>query len=75
VVGLERPAVDKLLAVEVLVSDVEAAEDLNRGPVATASATSETRTLYRPNYPWSSGFSTRRSAGKQPALIHLVDAT
>jgi hypothetical protein len=43
VVGPERPAVDKLLAEEVLVSDVKAAEDLNLGPLATAPAASESR--------------------------------
>ena len=36
VVGPERPAVEKLLAMEVLVPDVEAAEDLNLRPLATA---------------------------------------
>ena len=32
----ERPAVDKLHAKEVLVPDIEAAEDLNLWPVATS---------------------------------------
>ncbi len=36
--GPEQPAVDKLLAVEVLVPYVKAAEDLNLRLVATASA-------------------------------------
>ena len=44
-VGPERPAVDKLLAEEVLVPDVKAAEDLNLRPLATASAAPETSTL------------------------------
>ena len=38
VVGPERPAVDKLLAEEVLVPDVKAAEDLNLRPLATTPA-------------------------------------
>ncbi len=37
VVGPERPAVDKLLAKEVLVPYVKAAEDLNIRSVTTAS--------------------------------------
>ncbi len=37
-VGPKRPAVDKLLAYEVLVPNVKAAEDLTLRPVATASA-------------------------------------
>ena len=37
-VGPERPAVDKLLAEEVLVPDVKAAEDLNLRPLATTPA-------------------------------------
>ncbi len=40
----ERPAVDKLLAKEVLVPDVKAAEDLNLGPLATTPAAQETHT-------------------------------
>ncbi len=39
VVAPERPAVDKLLAKEVLVPDIKAAEDLNLGPVLTSPAT------------------------------------
>ncbi len=39
VVAPERPAVDKLLAQEVLVPDIKAAEDLNLGPVSTTPAT------------------------------------
>ena len=38
VVALEWPAVDKLLAKEVLVPDIKAAEDLNLGPVSTTPA-------------------------------------
>ena len=38
VVAPERPAVDKLLAQEVLVPDIKAAEDLNLGPVSTTPA-------------------------------------
>ena len=45
VVSPERPAVDKLRAVEVLVPDVEAAEDLNLRPLATAPAALGTCTL------------------------------
>ena len=45
VVGPERPAVNKLLAKEVLVPDVKAAEDLNLRPLATAAAAPETSTL------------------------------
>ena len=30
--------------------------------------------VYQPNYPWSSGFSTRRNAGKQRGLIRPFDA-
>ena len=40
VMGPERPAVDKLLAVEVLVPDVKAAEDLNLRPIVTSPAAS-----------------------------------
>ncbi len=43
--GPERPAVDKLLAVEVLVPNVEAAEDLNLTPLATFLAAPGTSTL------------------------------
>ncbi len=47
-VGPERPAVDKLLAKEVLVTvpNVKAAEDLNLRPVAAASAASEPCTMF-----------------------------
>ena len=45
VVGPERPAVDKLLAEEVLVPDVKAAEDLNLRPLATTPAALGTSTL------------------------------
>ena len=38
VVGPERPAVDKLRAVEVLVPNVKAAEDLNLRPITTTPA-------------------------------------
>ena len=38
VVAPERPAVDKLLAKEVLVPDIKAAEDLNLGPITTTPA-------------------------------------
>ena len=52
VVGPERPAVDKLLAEEVLVPDVKAAEDLNLRPLATASAALNRHTLlYAPDQP------------------------
>ncbi len=44
-VGPKRPAVDKLHAVEVLVPDVEATEDLNLRPLVTASAALGTSTL------------------------------
>ena len=44
-VGPERPAVDKLLAEEVLVPDVKAAEDLNLRPLATTPAAVGTSTL------------------------------
>ena len=44
-VGPERPAVDKLLAEEVLVPDVKAAEDLNLRPLATAPAALGTSTV------------------------------
>ena len=37
-VASERPAVDKLLAKEVLVPDIKAAEDLNLGPFTTTPA-------------------------------------
>ena len=48
-VGPERPAVDKLLAEEVLVPDVKAAEDLN---LATAPAAPEAHTLlHAPHQP------------------------
>ncbi len=43
--GPKRPSVDKLLAKEVLVPDVKAAEDLNLRPVATAPTTLGTCTL------------------------------
>ena len=52
VVGPERPAVNKLLAKEVLVPDVKAAEDLNLRPLATAAAALGTRTLlHAPHQP------------------------
>ena len=44
-VGPERPAVDKLLAEEVLVPYVKAAEDLNLRPLATTPAAVGTSTL------------------------------
>ena len=51
-VGPERPAVDKLRAVEVLVPNVKAAEDLNLRPVTTASASLGTRSmLHAPHQP------------------------
>ncbi len=51
-VGPERPAVDKLRAVEVLVPNVKAAEDLNLRPLATAPAALGTRTLlHAPHQP------------------------
>ena len=49
-VGPERAAVDKLRAVEVFVPDVEAAEDLNLRPLATAPAALGTRTLLHAPY-------------------------
>ncbi len=54
--GPERPAVDKLCAVEVLVPNVKAAEDLNLSqilrPVATAPTALSTRTLlHAPHQP------------------------
>ena len=52
VVGPKWPAVDKLLAEEVLVPDVKAAKDLNLRPLATAPAVLETRTLlHTPHQP------------------------
>ena len=45
VVSPERPAVDKLLAEEVLVPYVKAAEDLNLRPLATTPAALVTSTL------------------------------
>jgi len=51
-VAPERPAVDKLHAEKVLVPDIQAAEDLNLGPVKAASATLRTRTLlHAPHQP------------------------
>ncbi len=51
-VGPEWPAVDKLLAKEVLVLDVKAAEDLNFRPLATAPAVLGSRTLlHAPHQP------------------------
>ena len=51
-VGPERPAVDKLRAVEVLVPNVKAAEDLNLRPVTTASTSLGTRSmLHAPHQP------------------------
>ncbi len=51
-VGPERPAFDKLLAEEVLVPDVKAAEDLNLRPLATASAAPKPYTLlHAPHQP------------------------
>ncbi len=51
-VGPERPAVDKLRAVEVLVPNVKAAEDLNLRPFATAPTALGTRTLlHAPHQP------------------------
>ena len=41
VVAPERPAVDKLHAEKVLVPDIQAAEDLNLGPVKAASGAQE----------------------------------
>jgi hypothetical protein len=47
-----RPAVDKLRAVEVLVPNVKAAEDLNLRPLATAPAALGTRALlHAPHQP------------------------
>ncbi len=52
VVGSKRPAIDKLLAKEVLVPDVKAAEDLNLRPLPTAAAALETSTLlHAPHQP------------------------
>jgi hypothetical protein len=51
-VGPERPAFDKLRAVEVLVPNVKAAEDLYLRPVTTASASLGTRSmLHAPHQP------------------------
>ncbi len=51
-VGPKWPAVDKLLAKEILVPYVKAAEDLNLRPVATASTAFETYTmLHAPHQP------------------------
>jgi hypothetical protein len=51
-VGPERPAVDKLRAVEVLVPNVKAAEDLNLRPLATAPSALGTRALlHAPHQP------------------------
>ncbi len=51
-VGPERPAVDKLLADEVLVPDAKAAEDLKLRPAATASTALETcMLLHAPHQP------------------------
>jgi hypothetical protein len=51
-VAPERPAVDKLLAKEVFVSNVHAAEDLNFRPVATAASTIVAKSLlHAPHQP------------------------
>ena len=51
-VSPERPAIDKLLAEEILVPNVKAAEDLNLRPLATAPAALGTRTLlHAPHQP------------------------
>ncbi len=49
VVGPERPAVDKLRAVEVLVPNVKAAEDLNLMTIATAPPNLTFRELIVPS--------------------------
>ena len=51
VVALEWPAVDKLLAKEVLVPDIKAAEDLNLGPFTTPAAFAAHSPLHAPHQP------------------------
>ncbi len=51
VVVPERPAVDKLLAKEVLVPDTKAAEDLNLGPITTPAAVVADSPLNAPHQP------------------------
>jgi hypothetical protein len=51
VVAPERPAVDKLLAKEVLVPDIKAAEDLNLGPLTTPAAVVADSPLNAPHQP------------------------
>ena len=51
VVASERPAVDKLLAQEVLVPDIKAAEDLNLGPFTTPAAVVADPPLHAPHQP------------------------
>ena len=53
VVAPERPAVDKLRAQEVLVPDIQAAEDLNLGPVSTPPAAFVAKSLlHAPHQPY-----------------------
>ena len=51
VVAPKRPAVDKLFAKEVFVSNVQAAEDLYLRPVATSPSTVADSLLHAPNQP------------------------
>jgi hypothetical protein len=51
VVAPERPAVDKLLAEEVLVPNIKAAKDLNLGPVTTTAAVVADSPLHAPHQP------------------------
>ncbi len=48
-VGPERPAFDKLLAKEVLVPDIKAAEDLNLRPITTPAAAVADSPLHVPH--------------------------
>ena len=50
-VASERPAVDKLLAQEVLVPDIKAAEDLNLRPFTTPAAVVADPPLHAPHQP------------------------
>ena len=49
--GPKRPAVDKLFAKEVFVSNVHAAEDLYLKPVSTSPSTVADSLLHAPNQP------------------------
>jgi hypothetical protein len=51
VVAPERPAFDKLLAKEVLVPDIKAAEDLNLRPITTPAAVVADSPLHVPHQP------------------------